>query len=180
MDTPVHNFLTPVSKIFETRGSIGYAQRMARPRKFDREEALDKALDLFWSHGFEATTMSDLQRELGIGRQSLYTTFGDKHQIFAEALDRYVTSADAMLADRFGPSAGVEAIRAHLHFGAQTLTSGDRRGCLVMNTCIELAPHDEGARLLTNRHLSALRAHFESAIETSRERGELGPSGDPD
>ncbi|WP_155737462.1 TetR/AcrR family transcriptional regulator, partial [Agrobacterium tumefaciens] len=62
---------------------------MARPREFDRDAALEKALRVFWSKGFAATSTDDLREAMGIGRQSLYGAFGDKRKLYLEALDAY-------------------------------------------------------------------------------------------
>ncbi|HVK74135.1 MAG TPA: TetR/AcrR family transcriptional regulator [Kofleriaceae bacterium] len=68
---------------------------MARPKEFDRDEVLGRAMQLFWSRGYEATSMADLVDHLGIGRQSLYDTFGDKHALYLAALDHYVERSAA-------------------------------------------------------------------------------------
>lgn len=136
-------------------------------------------MEVFWAHGFEATTMTDLQQALGIGRQSLYATFGDKQQLFVEALDRYVQMSDAVLAERFGPNAGLDEIRSHLHEAATRLTVGEpRSGCLIMNTCIERAPHDAQIAAVTERGLASVRHAFARALANSRDRGELSLSGE--
>src|SRR4030088_150825 len=62
---------------------------MARQKEFDREEALQKAMEVFWSRGYEATSIQDLVKHMGINRQSLYDTFGDKHALYLKTLDRY-------------------------------------------------------------------------------------------
>ena len=62
---------------------------MARPKEFDQDKALDKAMTLFWQKGYEATSIQDLVDHLGIGRRSLYDTFKSKHDLFIAALDRY-------------------------------------------------------------------------------------------
>src|SRR5438034_827557 len=62
---------------------------MARQKEFDRDEALQGAMEVFWSRGFEAASIQDLVGRMGINRQSLYDTFGDKHALYLEALDRY-------------------------------------------------------------------------------------------
>ena len=62
---------------------------MARRKEFDRDEALHKAMEVFWSRGYEATSVGDLVEHMGINRQSLYDTFGDKHSLYLAALDRY-------------------------------------------------------------------------------------------
>src|SRR6266852_1410049 len=62
---------------------------MARPKEFDRDQALQKAMEVFWSRGYEAASIQDLVKHMGINRQSLYDTFGDKHALYLQALDRY-------------------------------------------------------------------------------------------
>src|SRR2546423_4201723 len=62
---------------------------MARHKEFDRDEALQKAMEVFWSHGYEAASIQELVKQMGINRQSLYDTFGDKHALYLAALDRY-------------------------------------------------------------------------------------------
>ena len=62
---------------------------MARHKAFNREEVLDRAIEVFWAHGYEATSIQELVDSMGINRGSLYDTFGDKHRLFLEALDRY-------------------------------------------------------------------------------------------
>ncbi|WP_304166309.1 TetR/AcrR family transcriptional regulator [Phenylobacterium aquaticum] len=70
---------------------------MTRRKEFDREQALDAARDVFWAQGYEPTSIEDLVRAMGIGRQSLYDTFGDKHALYLEALRRYTTNSVAEL-----------------------------------------------------------------------------------
>ena len=67
---------------------------MARHKEFDPDVALDRALELFWERGYEATSMADLVDHLGIGRASLYATFGSKHELYLKALDRYLLKED--------------------------------------------------------------------------------------
>ena len=150
---------------------------MARPREFDRDEALDQAVQVFWRQGFEATTMTDLREAMGIGRQSLYDTFGDKHQLFDEALTRYLALNNARLAETLGDNAGLDAIRAFLHDAAHNLSMQQpRRGCLIMNTCAERAPHDVRAAALTEQGLTSTRTAFARVLRGAADRGEISPS----
>ena len=154
---------------------------MARPRQFDRDEALMKAMAVFWEHGFDATTMTDLQKALGIGRQSLYTTFGDKDQLYAEALERYLELADVELAQRLGEQAGFVELRAHVLGAAERLGADEQRmGCLMMNSCVDRAPHDPAVAALAARGLESSQQGFSTALLNARDRGELGPRGDVD
>lgn len=152
---------------------------MGRPRAFDRDEALMKAVDVFWNQGFEATSMTDLQKALGIGRQSLYDTFGDKRALFEEALDRYVDMGDEMLESVLPPDAGAKQIREHFTFTVHRLTQGEpRMGCLMMRTCMERAQQDPKAAEMATRGLATMRRLFARALTNAKARGEVPASTD--
>src|SRR5262245_20802716 len=113
---------------------------MARPREFDVDEALDRATKVFWARGYEATSVQDLVEALGVNRASLYATFGDKAQLFAQVIDRYGQHVDEVIGGALAaPAAGVEAIRAWfkalIRMGTQVTGP---RGCLLvgaLNSC---------------------------------------------
>ena len=152
---------------------------MARPKEFDREAALDKAVDQFWTHGYEATSMSDLQRGMGIGRQSLYDTFGGKKQIFQEALKRYLEGMAEYSGSFLGAEDGLAAIRAYFDVLVRDNTSGKvRRACMLFNTCAELASHDSEIRKQVRKGLVALQKRFELALGRAREQGTLSSTAD--
>ncbi|CAM5304009.1 hypothetical protein SVIOM74S_00836 [Streptomyces violarus] len=86
---------------------------MARTKEFDPDAALQSALELFWRRGYEATSMSDLVEHLGIGRASIYATFGSKHELYLKALDRYAETRDpSLLAELSQPGPALPAVRA--------------------------------------------------------------------
>ena len=118
---------------------------MARAKEFDREAVLDRAMELFWSQGYEATSLQALLEHMQIGRQSLYDTFGDKRQLFLEALDRYgKVHIDKMLDRLNETNASLESIREYFADFVRFYSSPrTRRGCLVANSTLELVPHDE-------------------------------------
>src|ERR1700761_2243502 len=85
---------------------------MARPREFDRDVALDRAIGVFWANGFAATSTEDLTAAMGIGRQSLYNAFGDKRRLYLEALGAYqARSVGGHLARLNGPVSPLEGVR---------------------------------------------------------------------
>ena len=86
---------------------------MARPKEFDIDQVLDRATELFWTKGYEETSMRDLEEGLGVGRQSLYSTFGDKRDLFLAALDRYSSLQQERIEPLLAPDAGLAAIRAY-------------------------------------------------------------------
>lgn len=110
-------------------------RRRGRPRAFDRDAALCKAVQLFWCRGYEATSLADLTAELGIGAPSLYAAFGSKEALYAEALQRYARDNEAYVWAEFQAAATAgEAVRAFLSNSAAALTGGVAdipRGCMV-------------------------------------------------
>jgi AcrR family transcriptional regulator len=113
---------------------------MARPREFDVDEALDRATEVFWARGYEATSVQDLVDALGVNRASLYATFGDKAQLFSAVIDRYRENVSTLIADALAPPArGTEAVRAWFMALIRMATQlGGPRGCLLvgaLNSC---------------------------------------------
>ena len=117
---------------------------MARPRQFDLDAVLDKAVDVFWGQGYEGTSTDDLEAATGLKRGSLYNAFGNKRGLYLAALDRYcrveMGEAISVLKEREPTLQGLRALfeRAINQAGP----ADSRRGCLLCNTAIELAPRD--------------------------------------
>jgi TetR/AcrR family transcriptional repressor of nem operon len=151
---------------------------MARTKEFDRERALEHAMNVFWTKGYEATSLADLLDAMGIARQSMYDTFGDKRALFIAALERYIdrsAAAHACLAD--APSIR-RAFRDLFDAVVDESPRAKRRGCMGVTTTVELAPHDpEIAKLIAGRQ-RVLEDLFARALERGRERGELGADKD--
>src|ERR1700755_686390 len=115
-----------------------------RPRGFDVEAAVERAMGVFWSRGYHATALPDLLRATKLSRGSLYAAFGDKHSLFLRALDRYIADAltrmDIELDARKEP---VDGLRAYLAgYVERTSGANGRRGCLLVATGMELAGQD--------------------------------------
>src|SRR3712207_3633301 len=108
---------------------------MARHKEFDRDEALQRAMEVFWSRGYEAASVGELVKHMGINRQSLYETFGDKHSLYLAALDRYREVEGAkMYGVLEGPGSVKRALRELFEGVIEgALGEGGRRGCLVGN-----------------------------------------------
>src|SRR5262245_46357366 len=135
---------------------------VARTKEFDVDEALRDALDLFWERGYEATSMADLVERLGIGRASIYGTFGGKRDLYLKALDRYLDLCDhTLLRELPQPGPVLPAVRAVVRRYATEASGNDgRHGCFVVNTAVELAPHDATAA----RRVQAGWDHLETAL----------------
>ncbi len=121
---------------------------MARPREFDIEEVLTKVLDAFWLHGYDATSMSDLEEATGIAKGSLYKGYGDKKSLFTQALNSYLSQANAGLKEAATSSDTGRQTLERIFSGVIEMSTGAgvRRGCFSVNTSIELAPHDADVR----------------------------------
>ncbi|MCJ1678076.1 TetR/AcrR family transcriptional regulator [Streptomyces sp. APSN-46.1] len=144
-----------------------------RPRSFDRDAALDKAMRAFWERGYEATSISDLTRELGIGAPSLYAAFGDKRKLFDEVVvvygSRYGDFAALALAEEPTARAAVERI---LREAAEVYTDpAHPPGCLVISAGINTTS-EEVAEALRERRNANL-AMFESRIRADIAAGVL-------
>jgi TetR/AcrR family transcriptional repressor of nem operon len=117
---------------------------MARPREFDEAAVLDAAIERFWQSGYEATSVRDLADEMNIAGASLYNAFGDKRSLYERALNRYLDQTFRERIRRLEPSLPPrEAIIAFLReIVKRSLADKQRRGCMLVNSAIESAPHD--------------------------------------
>jgi len=154
---------------------------MARKKEFDTRKALDRAVDLFWRKGYEATSVQDLLDHLKISRQSLYDTFGDKHRLFLAALDRYSeVQIGEILGELETPEAGLMQIRKCFEVVLEALVSEAKpRACLMINSTMELARRYRSVAQRARAYARRFEAAFLRAIANAVERGELRPGRDP-
>jgi len=153
---------------------------MARLKEFDEDRALDTAIDCFWSRGYEATSVRDLAREMGIGGASLYNTFGGKRALFERVLERYANRSTreriARLEANHRPR---EAIRAFLsEVIERSLKDTDCKGCLLVNSALDVAPHDRELGRAVTGYLEEIRSFFQRAVEAANKAGETPPGTD--
>lgn len=152
-----------------------------RPRSFDMEAAVERAMHVFWSHGYHATALPDLLRATRLSRGSLYAAFGDKHSLFLRALDRYVADAltrmDSELAPRNEP---VDSVRAFLAgYVDRTSGSNGRRGCLLVATAMELAGQDAEINRRIAGFFKAMEAKVADALSRAKTAGRLADGVEP-
>ena len=154
---------------------------MGRPREYDEEQVLEQAMSLFWSQGYEATTMSHLLAATGLAKGSLYQAFGDKQHLFLAALDRYLARGRRDLSKCLrGAENGYAGLRNWLLENARPSTAGGiRRGCMAVNTAVELAPHDPETRKVLRAHERRMEQLYEDCIVRGVEDGSLLSSVDP-
>ncbi|MGW3117331.1 TetR/AcrR family transcriptional regulator [Streptomyces sp. NPDC001107] len=149
-----------------------------RPRSFDRETALEKAVMAFWEHGYEATSVSDLTRVMGIGAPSLYAAFGDKRALFDEVVTvygtRYGSFTDRALAEE--PTARAAVERMLREAATEYTAPGRPHGCLVIHAATNCTSPEVEASLRERRNANI--AALESRMRADIASGELPPGTD--
>lgn len=155
---------------------------MARPREFDADVALDRAMNLFWSKGYEATSLDDLCEATGLSRSSLYATFGSKRDLLLRTVERYSERRTPNLAAVLAQGRPIrEAVAALLDEFIDDIVSGPgRRGCFLGNCAAELPRHDRGALARVRQGLARTEATFREALVRARANGELAATADVD
>ena len=148
---------------------------MARPREFDTDDVLEKAMQAFWSGGYEATSLAELTRAMGISKSSFYETFGSKHELFQAAIERYGQTTAEQTAGVLENSAWAKgAITAVFVFAIENATTeGDRRGCFINNCAVESAAHDSAVASRVVGCMARLEAAFENAVSRGQEAGDI-------
>jgi AcrR family transcriptional regulator len=134
-------------------------------------------MDVFWQQGYEATSTDDLVRAIGIGRQSMYDTFGDKHQLYLEALRLYEAHTGAALFKRLyeAPSPFV-AVCDYILSIADATAADRERGCFFVNATTELAPSDPDVAAVIRTSSIKCEAAFERILREAKGRGEVDRS----
>ena len=153
---------------------------MVRHKEFDPDEAVADAMALFWERGYEATSVQDLVERTGVGRRSMYDTFGDKHSLFLRALDVYIGAAEDGFRRLAATSAdGRAAVRAMFAMLLESDPS-DFRGCLVVNSATELGPTDDDVEERLRRHLAVGREALAAQIRRGQADGSVTDRIDPE
>ena len=148
---------------------------MAGRKQFDVDEALRRAMHVFWRRGYQATSLTDLLAAMRLSKSSFYETFGTKRDLLLTALARYAGSGmSGLIAPLLAPDASRPAIEATLANMVRHARSPEgRRGCLVNNTLGEVAPHDPVVFAATRKVLRQLEAILIAVVARGQERGEI-------
>ena len=142
-------------------------------KQFNRDEALKRAGRLFWRRGYEKSSMTALLKAMGIQKGSFYATFGSKRQILMEALDEYIATRFGGFRAR-GDESPLRALRRHLDEVVDE-SIGEQRsaGCFLVNSALELAPHDRQVGEVVTKTLDAHAGFYRSLLDDAKSRGEL-------
>jgi len=139
---------------------------MARPTEFNREKALQAAMLLFWRQGYSATSLQQLLATMAISRSSLYAAFGDKRQLFVETLHLFADRTYAILAQvrtQSNPAVALQLFFASTLFDVPTRRL--HRGCMMINSVLELAEVDQGLSQLATKRLDEIEDAFAQCFE---------------
>jgi len=152
-----------------------------RPREFDTDAAIERAMGVFWSCGYHGTSLPDLLEATKLSRGSLYAAFGDKHGLFLCTLDRYIDDALARLDTELDPRKDTLAGLRTCLAGYVDRTSGiaGKRGCLVVATAMELAAHDTEVEQRIRRFFKGMEARLAKALARAQAAGQLADGVEP-
>ena len=148
---------------------------MSRYKEFNREDALQKAMEIFWARGYEAASIQALVKHMGINRQSLYDTFGDKHALYLETLERYREVESRKLFELLERDGSVKRALRQLFTGVveRSVDGRARRGCFMGNAMSELAGRCQQTAARTGSNMTAIEEAFYRALLRGKKEGEL-------
>ena len=153
---------------------------MARTKKFDPKQALAAAMNVFWRLGYENTSLDVLMAEMGIARQSLYDTFGDKRSLYLQALAHYRDETNASMRKLFSSAPTVKDGFAQLLFGLSAESRAQHaRGCLLLSANMERAAGDAVITDFLRRNQAEVESIFRDALRRAQSSGELSRKLDP-
>ena len=155
---------------------------MNRARTFDPHTTLSQVVDLFSSKGYSETSMEDIVQTTGVSRYGLYGTFGNKRELFEQALEQY---AEGMGKQSFlrllEPGASLDHVRAIFDERVADMCCGEEnKGCLFIHTAMELAPQDEELRGVLQRFMKRMSKAFAIGLDSAKGRGEVAKDVDVD
>lgn len=162
-------------------GPILINMNIGRPRNFDTEQALEAAVQVFWSKGYEATSLQDLIDTMKISKSSFYQTFESKHQLFQNCINNYQERfiydiTDSLKKSKTGRSFIDDTFN---RLADKARPSGDRRGCLILNCTSEFAQRDPVIAKLITKSIKLMTNVFLSAVKRAQQEGDISPNKKP-
>jgi len=147
---------------------------MARPQEFNTSEALHQAMDLFWQKGYEATSLVDLLKAMGLSKSSLYATFGGKYELFVTAFDAYRAEREREAKVILNQGTAREAITNMFQKIVGDARAGNSsRGCMSINQAVEMAPHDPEIRSRVLKDFALIEDMLTQTIERGQSEGSV-------
>ena len=147
---------------------------MARPREFDEATVLEAAMNCFWAQGYELTSVRELAKQMGITGASLYNAFGDKRSLYRQVLGHYLKQTVRDRVARLEQLPPFPAIRTFFdEIVERSVTDKQRRGCMLVNSALELAPYDPEIQKLVAQEMIFIEAFFRRCIEAGQKDGTI-------
>lgn len=149
-------------------------------KTYQDADVLDAAMRAFWEHGYQGTSMADLVKATGLNRGSIYAGFKDKRSLYISTLEHYDTVYRVaflnQLRDMSDPKAAILAAFSAIETGNEDLPGG----CLMVNSTLEVAPHDPEIAALVEASIGQVEGFFRECLHRADQRGELAPGLRPD
>lgn len=153
---------------------------IGRPREFDPDEALDRALDVFWKRGYEGATLPELTAAMGINRPSLYAAFGSKEELFRKAIDRYTARSAAHFREAMELPSARAAVERLLEGSIEMVTNPERpQGCLLVQGALACGEDADELRVALAARRGAGEEVMRERFEQAKKRGELPADSNP-
>jgi TetR/AcrR family transcriptional regulator, transcriptional repressor for nem operon len=147
---------------------------MARPREFDEATVLEAAMNCFWAQGYELTSVRELAKQMGITGASLYNAFGDKRSLYRQVLGHYLEQTVRDRVARLEQLPPFPAIRTFFdEIVERSVTDKQRRGCMLVNSALELAPYDPEFQKLVAQEMIFIEGFFRRCIEAGQKDGTI-------
>ena len=153
---------------------------MARTKEFNEDQALDKAIEIFWHKGYNGTSAQDLVTHLGLSRSSLYDTFGDKQKLFSQSLQRYQKQSQDQIIKLLEESKNIKETLHDIFKQAVIESLQDRitKGCFMVNSSVELAMHDEEIAKIVKSNRQKMGEVFTNAVKKGQDSGHISKDTD--
>jgi AcrR family transcriptional regulator len=154
---------------------------MGRPRAFDRDKALDQAMTVFWKHGYDGASLSELTSAMGINPPSLYAAFGNKEGLFRAVLDRYAAANADVMDEALAAPTSRQVVERYLRGWAAAVMASDRpAGCLVIQSGMTCGKGGEAVAETLNERRRDPECQLKARFERAREEGDLPRGVEPE
>ena len=145
-------------------------------KQFDKDTALAKAMEVFWAHGYEATSLSELLKNMGIGKKSLYDTFGNKRSLFLKALEHYASILIKDMRERLSAEGSpLESLKALLRHWQMIHSLSGSRGCMFGTNIADFSTDDKEVSKVMRAYLQQMEDTFMTTLTRAQKAGELKP-----
>lgn len=154
---------------------------MARPLEFNPQEAVDRAMELFWSKGYDATSLSDLLAAMSLSRSSFYQSFGSKHRLYEQCLQHYRQSIGSQMLNELRKSSSARVFIEQLFnsIAEEVSQQKGRWGCMIMNSASAKAPFDPSVGKIVHAGAKQFEEIFYRAVKRGQTEGEISKDKDP-